>query len=122
MPQLGDMTTRLHVLEDVVFYVRDLSDVVLRMPGNDPTLEPEVRATFLEAARCVAEVIEMPLRADGADACRERAEEALAAYERELDDRLDGPPSQLAGDFAAVLCLRRILEVCTSGRPAQRES
>jgi hypothetical protein len=118
---------RLRALERVLFYVRDLSDVLVgfeatgdRNPGDErPTTATEARPPSLPAAmRAVADLVGSRVQGAESAALLVEAEAALARLNSSVDiqalDRANGRPSTVADQLTASVCLGRIVD---SARP-----
>ena len=103
---------RLRAVERVLFFLRDLSDV-LGAFQTDEAQGPERPAAVSQltsAVSAVANLVASPVRAEESGDTLAEAEAALDALDRELDARSDGRPSSVAESVAASVCLRRIVE------------
>ncbi|WP_022887577.1 FUSC family protein [Glaciibacter superstes] len=137
-PELATLNhSRMRALERVLFFVRDLTDVVggfdagettplgesqpsESQPGSKvPDAEgrdageresPAAVAQLVAAVVAVADLVASPFQADESARRLADAESALDALNAELDARSEGRPSAVAESVAASVCLRRIVE------------
>lgn len=129
--------SRMRALERVLFFVRDLTDVLGGLDagedtplGESPPSEsppgakgpdpegrdagrrerPAAAPQLVAAVVAAADLVASPVQAEESADRLADAEAALDALDAELDARSDGRPSAVAESVAASVCLRRIVE------------
>ncbi|WP_308800031.1 FUSC family protein [Agromyces silvae] len=127
---------RLRALERIVFFTRDLADVLASITpssadddaarivrGSDTgesqpgtALDATSRASLVEAIRRTADLVAAAPGAEDAARRLQAATDALEAATRAIDAR-PHPASGIADDLTAVVCVRRIIE---AARPFTR--
>lgn len=111
--QIDEDYRRLRALERVLFFVRDLTDVLGGFEERELARFPirvEVRQELGDAIDRTAALVAAPVHADDAPDRLDDAEEAFGRFERSLDESVQGPPSSAADAVSASLALRRIID------------
>ncbi|MDR5701846.1 FUSC family protein [Agromyces aerolatus] len=135
---------RLRALERIVFFTRDLADVLVSLvpaPGHEgdddgeragghgraepgresESLDAAARASLANAIRRTAELVAAPPGADDAAERLRLATDALDAATEAIDARPGERVSGIAADLTAVVCVRRIIEAARPFARARRD-
>jgi hypothetical protein len=102
---------RLRELERVTFFVRDLADVLARLPADDAALRGENRDRLVAAIRACRDVV---ATAPGHEEAAKRlaaASEATEGYLSALEPT-ETAAAEVAELATAGVCLRRIIDAC----------
>jgi len=111
--QIDEDYQRLRALERVLFFVRDLTDVLGGFRETTMVRFPvriEVRTELGEAILRVADLVAAAIGSDDGAERLAAAEQAIDRLNSSLDERADGPPSTVADSVTASLALRRIID------------
>ncbi|WP_309068648.1 FUSC family protein [Microbacterium sp.] len=107
-------TRRLRTLEQTVFSIRDLADVLTRAAGRDEN-PFAARDLLADAIHRAADLVGEPLDSESARERLDAATTALERYTAAIDQATtptgsNAMPSAVAEDLTAALCLRRMIE------------
>jgi hypothetical protein len=108
--QQRENTARFRAIERIVFFTRDLADVLARMyEQRSPLLRAAHRDELAAVIRATGAFVAAPVGSPDAPDLLAVAETGLDEYARLVPERL-GPPRDAGAELTAIECLRRILD------------